>query len=67
MTADDFRRAIRGAAAQAREFGPDDTDGRARSFAAALTGRLFEDEFEMAKLIWAMVSAAPLIPEATVV
>ncbi len=63
MTAEDFRRAIRRAAAQARESEPTDTTGRARCFAAALTGRLVEEEFEMAKLIWAMVSDAALIPD----
>lgn len=64
MTADAFRRAIRNAAAQARESEPANTDARARCFIAALTGRLIEDEPEMAKLIWATVSPTPLIHDA---
>lgn len=60
MTAEDFRRAIRRAVAQAMESEPSNAVDRARCFAACLTGRLSAEEFDVAQMVWHIVSDEPL-------
>ena len=63
MNAADFRRVIRRSVAQAMEAYPNNAAERARMFAACLTGRLSIEEFDVAKMVWHVVSDEALQPE----
>lgn len=59
MNAAELRALIKRCAAKAVDYNPVDLDGRARSFAANLTGALeHHGDLDLAKVVWAMTSSS---------